>query len=144
MNSNLRGGVDILTGLGIHDAQSPESDGSDLIDTKGLWKPSIVTDSRLWLRSDMSASTLNGRRDTCACLRSPGVDMPASLGRYLIPELGAHSFQARSANTQRRAHRCLAKLAKLVLDKKKTFRDFHPMMRPDPRAGRRLGIGRCV
>lgn len=121
-------------GLDIQDAQSPRSDGSGLIDTScwenksGLcaWSsfkgrfPSILSVAFSDLLSDISASTLKGRHDTCAArflgrgactsssvehssLQSPGDGMLSFQGpdRCLIPIQRAHnSFVTECKHTE--------------------------------------------
>lgn len=148
-------------GLDIQDAQSPRSKGSDLIDTNcrentsGLCGrssckedfPSVVSVAFRGLLSDISASTLKGRQDTCAArfsgrgastsssvenssLQSPGERMLSFISFlfffFFNPEIAypfCHGVQTCSVHTMRNSELSCYKVAKVVLGKK-TFGRF--------------------
>lgn len=108
--------------------------------------------------SDMSALTLNGRRDTCAVrsfsrsgcesaspFPSPGDDMLSfsNWNRYLIPSQRAHNVLSRSANIERPRGEKLGISSHKVGISVGGTRYFRPMTRPYPGAEGRFVVGRC-
>ena len=122
-DKHLRAGVDILMGLDIQDAPSPFSGGSLLTDTKCWWNSGLI--SRCSLKasflfslsdgflSDMSASTLKGRHDTCAphlfsrggCSASAvGTSPLQSSGEHMLFFFWQNEIWSRSRKHTRRSH----------------------------------------